>query len=238
MAAGPARLRIEPESNFGNSICGNLSAPALNTLNGEKSATHLQHLMSSDIKLCWEILATLPKRRSHFLVRICAGWPINSESVRNIWDQYVEGSLVMWLYAMVLSTTGSTFLCAQGSMVKDVLQGRKGLTSNPGTSAFRNTKPYETLMESCVVTDFWSKYAAFIGPSSSWWNVISSLFLARCTHGNETAIGNSLMRSEVGSLGIGATSAHSQAAFRGCSWWLHSFRYFSWNHQKLIQFPF
>ena len=30
MAAGPAaRLRIEPESNFGNSICGNLSARAL-----------------------------------------------------------------------------------------------------------------------------------------------------------------------------------------------------------------
>jgi len=42
------------------------------------------------------------------------------------------------------------------------------------------------------------------------------------------------MRSEVGSLGIGATSAHSQAAVRSCSWWLDSFRCSSWNHQKSI----
>ena len=91
-------------------------------------------------------------------------------------------------YAAVLSTTDSTFLCAQGSRVKDVLHGHKGLTSNPGTLAFRNIKPYKTLMESCVVTDFCWKYLAFIGKSSSWWNVISSLFLARCTHGNEIAI--------------------------------------------------
>ena len=93
-------------------------------------------------------------------------------------------------YAAVLSTTDSTFLCAQGSRVKDVLHGHKGLTSNPGTLALRNTRPYKTLMESCVVTDFCWKYLAFIGLSSSWWNVISSLFLSRCTHGNEIAIGN------------------------------------------------
>lgn len=73
-------------------------------------------------------------------------------------------------YAAVLSTTDLTFLCAQGSRVKevkDVLHGHKGLMSNPGTLAFRNTKPYKTLLESCVVTDFCWKYVAFIGLSSS-----------------------------------------------------------------------
>ena len=44
---------------------------------------------------CWEIPATLPKRHQLFLFWICEGWHINSESVRNIWDQYVKGSLVM-----------------------------------------------------------------------------------------------------------------------------------------------
>ena len=45
-------------------------------------------------------------------------------------------------------------------MVKDVLHGHKGLMSNPGTLAFRNTRPYKTLLESCVVTDFCWKYLA------------------------------------------------------------------------------
>lgn len=52
-------------------------------------------------------------------------------------------------YAAVLSTTDSTFLCAQGSRVKDVLHGHKGLMSNPGTLAYKtiqnHTKPLWSL---------------------------------------------------------------------------------------------
>ncbi len=54
-------------------------------LNGENicNTSATSDVMSSDIRLCWEIRATLPKRRHHFFVRICVGCPISSESVRN-----------------------------------------------------------------------------------------------------------------------------------------------------------
>ena len=50
MAAGPAaRLRIEPESNFGNSICGNLSAPALRWWNICNWSATSDVIYSSDV---------------------------------------------------------------------------------------------------------------------------------------------------------------------------------------------
>ena len=127
---------------------------------------------------------------SFFVLDLCRGWPINSESVRNIWDQYVKGSLVMWLCSGSVNNWLNLSLCTGQQGKGCFCMATKGLcqTQELWRSEIQNhTKPLWSLaLSQTSVGNMLLSLDCLLADGMS----LHLFFLAGCTHGNEIAIGN------------------------------------------------